>query len=272
MFDVDAERAAGVVDAVVGFRADYVMGYTSTLALIADEMERRQRRLERRLKGVVAIAENLTEDRERAIRRFFRAPIINRYGQREFKFWCAQSCAEASGRLHVNTELVEAEILRRDGTPCEPGEVGRLVLTNFHNFVMPFIRYDTGDLAAFAKDPCPCGRGFPVIERLEGRSREVFNSPDGRMVSPVALGQYLFVTRDWVGRLRHYQLIHEAADRVRMRVVPAGPLDPTDERHLRDDLQELLGRQVSVDIECVAEIPLERSGKRPIIKRTFGET
>ncbi len=267
MFDVTPESVERIHDEIERFRADYVMGYTSTLAMMGDELARRGRTLSRTLKGVITIAENLTEDRKKAIRGFFRAPIVNRYGQREFKYWCAQSCEESCDRFHVNTELVVWEVVRDDGEPCRPGEVGRVVLTNLHNHVMPFVRYDTKDLAALSDEPCPCGRGFPVVERLQGRSQELFTSPSGRMVSPVALGQYLFVTLGWVDVVRTYQLVQEAPDAARLKVVPVAAFDDEARERLRLDMRELLGEDVRVRVERVDEIPLERSGKRPVIKK-----
>ena len=82
------------------------------------------------------------------IERYFGAPVINRYGLREFGSWSAQSCELTPERLHINTELVACEILRPDGSAAAPGEVGRVVLTDLWNYVRPFIRYDTGDRVA----------------------------------------------------------------------------------------------------------------------------
>jgi hypothetical protein len=65
-------------------------------------------------------------------------------------------------QFHVNTELVVCEILRQDGSACEP-EVSQVVLTGLHNYVGFFIRYNTGDLAMAAAGDCTCGRGFPVV-------------------------------------------------------------------------------------------------------------
>ena len=62
------------------------------------------------------------------------------------------------------------EILDEAGRPCGPGETGRVVLTDLHNFATPLIRYEIGDYAE-AAGPCPCGRGLPVATRLRGQRR-----------------------------------------------------------------------------------------------------
>ena len=266
MFDVDAARAEEIYRSIEDFRPKYILGYTSTLATIADELLRRNLILTRPLRAVLTIAETLTPERRRFIEEYFRAPIINRYGQREFKFWAAQSCAESPDRFHVNTELVIWEIVREDGTPAAPGELGHLVLTNLHNYVMPFIRYDTGDLAVAGTTLCPCGRGLPLVEQLEGRSQECVRTPTGKMINPVSLGQYLFVSHRYVDVIRHYQLIVESSDQMRLLVVPANGFDDGQCERLREDMARLLGKDIALTVQKVEEIPLEKSGKRPIIK------
>jgi phenylacetate-CoA ligase len=266
MFDVDEDRAEEIYRRIEQFRPKYLLGYTSTLATMANALERRNLRLSAPLAGVITIAETLTEDRKQAISAYFDAPIINRYGQREFKFWCAQSCSESPDRFHVNTELVVWEVIRDDGEPAAPGELGRVVLTNLHNYAMPFIRYDTGDMAVAGTNSCACGRGFPVVEQLQGRSQEVVKTPSGKMINPVSLGQYLFVSHGYVDAVKQYQLVVEKPDRARLLIVPATDFGVHIQDRLRRDMGQLLGTDMTVEVSIVKDIPLEKSGKRPIIK------
>jgi len=266
MFDVDPARVGSIFAETNAFRPAYLLGYTSTLATLADHLLQKGLRLDRPLKAVITIAEPLTPPRRKLIQDAFRAPIVNRYGQREFKYWSSQSCAASDSRFHVNTELVAAEVLRADGSQAAPGEVGRLVLTNLHNRVMPFIRYDTADLASLEDRPCECGRGFPLIAALEGRSQEVLVTPSGRMVNPTSLGHFLFVIKDYVESVKHFQLVSDSDRRVTLRIVPSQPAGPELTGRLAADLSGLLQDEMQVAIEVVSEIPLERSGKRPVIK------
>ena len=266
MFDLDGARAEEIHDCIETFRPRYVLGYTSTLSSIADDLLRRNLLLSRPLSGVITIAETLTPHRRQLIERYFGAPIINRYGLREFKFWCAQNCSESPNMFHVNTELVVWEIVRQDGTLASPGELGRVVLTNLHNYAMPFIRYDTGDLAVAGATSCACGRGFPLVEQLEGRSTECVHTQSGKMINPVSLGQYLFVSHDYVEVVRQYQLIVETPNRMRLLVVPSAAFADETRERLQQHMIELLGKDITLAVEIVDEIPLEKSGKRPIIK------
>jgi phenylacetate-CoA ligase len=244
------------------------MGYTSTLAAIADELLRRGLRLSRPVQGVIAIAETLTANRRRMIEQYFCAPIINRYGLREFGSWSAQSCLESADKFHINTELVVCEIVRPDGTLCSPGETGRLVLTDLHNFARPFIRYDTGDRAAVSSETCSCGRGFPLLGPIEGRSLECLPTPSGGEISPVSLGHFLFAYNDHAEAVRHYQLVQESSNRISLFIVPGEEWNEQRRVRLKSDLKRLMGEEMEVDVQTVNEIPPEKSGKRPIIKRS----
>lgn len=267
LWQVNAEGAESVWRRIEAFRPKFVMGYTSSLAAISDELLRRNLRLSRPIHGVIAIAETLTPDRKRLIEEYFAAPIINRYGLREFGSWSAQSCPQSPDRFHVNTELVVCEVLRPDGTPCEAGETGRVVLTDLHNFVRPFIRYDTGDLATAVSENCSCGRGFPLLGPIEGRSVDCLTTPSGAQLSPAVLGHFLFVYCDHLKAVRHYQLVQESATQVRLLIVPGAGWDEAARVRLRDDLVKLLRNEMEVEVQTVSEIAPEKSGKRPIIKR-----
>lgn len=267
VWDVDGERAQAVWQCIEEFHPSFVMGYTSTLATIADVLLQRHLPLTRPLRGVIVIAETLSPPRRRLITQYFQAPIINRYGLREFGSWSAQNCSASPEHFHVNTELVVCEIIRADGTPAAPGETGRVVLTDLCNYVRPFIRYETGDLAvATSADRCACGRGFPLIGPIEGRSQECLRTPSGKEISPAILGHYLFVYNHHLDTVRHYQLVQEAAGRARLLVVPAPGWDESKRQALQADLARLLGNEMDVAVETVNLIPLEKSGKRPIIK------
>lgn len=266
LWEVNSEGAENIWRRIEEFRPKFVMGYTSTLAAIADELLQRDLKLTRPVEAVITIAETLTPNRKRLIETYFNAPIINRYGLREFGSWSAQSCRESPDRFHINTELVVCEILRPDGTPCAAGETGRVVLTDLHNFARPFIRYDTGDLAVAVSENCSCGRGFPLLGPIEGRSLDCLRTPSGDELSPAILGHFLFVYHDHLEAVRHYQLVQETANRVKLLIVPGEGWDENRRERLRSDLMDLLGHEMEVDVQVVSEIPPEKSGKRPIIK------
>lgn len=273
VWDVNPEMVEKIYRRMEAFRPEFVLGYTSTLAVVADELLQRGFRLTRPVRGVVTIAETLSPARRKLIQDYFQAPIINRYGMREFGSWSAQSCPASPEQFHINTELAVCEVLREDGTPAEPGETGRVVLTDLWNFARPFIRYFTGDMAiAGPAETCACGRGFPRLGAIEGRSEECVQTPSGKIISPAILGHYLFVYHPNLDSVRHYQLVQEAPDRLRLIVVPSNRWTEESRLALAGALDKLLAGEMRVTVETADDIPTERSGKRPIIKMAPGAT
>jgi phenylacetate-CoA ligase len=266
IWEIDDAQAKEAWSLIEDFQTDFVMGYTSALAALAEEWRRRGLSFRRRVRGVVTIAETLTQARRSAIEQFFQVPIINRYGMRELGSWSAQNCLASPNHFHINTELVICEVVRPDGSPCAPGETGRVVLTDLLNYVQPFIRYETGDLAVAAAGRCACGRGFPLLGEIEGRSVECFRTPSGREISPVVLGHYLFVYHKYLEAVSQYQLVQESASEARLLIVPTQKWDKQQRGRLQADMARLLGSEIKLIVEAVPQIPPEKSGKRPIIK------
>ena len=57
-----------------------------------------------------------------------------------------------------------------------------IVGTGFNNHAMPLIRYRTGDMVEMGGTGlCDCGRHFPLVQRIHGRSDDCIKLPDGRM-------------------------------------------------------------------------------------------
>jgi phenylacetate-coenzyme A ligase PaaK-like adenylate-forming protein len=266
LWEVNEARAKDVWRTIEDFKPGFVMGYTSTLAALAGEWLQRGLRLSHPTRGVIVIAETLTPMRRRVIERYFQAPIINRYGLREFGSWSAQNCSHSPDQFHVNTELVICEVLRDDGAPAAPGETGRVALTDLWNYARPFIRYETGDLAVAGAGACGCGRGFPLLGQIEGRSLERLRTPSGKEISPAVLGHYLFVYGDHLEAVSQYQLVQESTHEARLLVTPAQGWNEQRRGLLQTDLARLLGDEMKVTVEAVAQIPPEKSGKRPTIK------
>lgn len=210
----------------------------------------------------VASTVDMMPSRE-VIERAFRCAFFNRYSNREIGAF-AQSCPQGHD-LHINTEICILEVVDSQGRGVGLGERGKVILTDLNNYVMPFIRYDTGDIAV-AGGQCSCNRGFPLLSSLEGRSIEVLTTPRGRVLTPVILGRHLFIVHDYADYFLKYQAEQREPDRVTFRFVPFRLVPEDVKKHLYHNLQELVGEGVGVNLEFVDDIPPEASGKQLIIK------
>jgi phenylacetate-CoA ligase len=152
----------------------------------------------------VAAAEPIFDFQRALVEQAFGAPVRERYGCNEHAL-LAQECAQ--GGMHVATDRVHLEIVREDGTHTGPGEIGSVLVTDLDSRRMPLVRYRLGDLAAWRASACPCGRPYPLLERVHGRVRDALRSATGALYSPHHVAAAL------VGRpVRAFQLV-SGADR-----------------------------------------------------------
>ena len=148
------------------------------------------------------------------------------------------------------------EILNERGEDCAPGEIGRVVVTPLANFAMPLLRYDIGDYAEVG-DPCPCGRGLPVLRRVLGRERNMLVAPDGRRYWPF-FGATLYRQ---IAPLTQYQFVHTSRDAsFEARLVVERPLTPAEQEGLRTRIQSTLPYPFRIDFNFVAEIRAAPAG------------
>lgn len=185
----------------------------------------------------------------------FGVPLIDTYSTQEVGYIALQ-CPLAS-HYHVQSESLLVEVLRDDGTPCGPLEVGRVVLTSLHNFASPIIRYDLGDFAEVG-EPCRCGRGLPVLKRIVGRERNLLVLPDGRRRWP-AFGQAAGV--DALPRIRQFQAIQRSLDTIVVKVVRDAPFTTAESEQVCRYLAETLGHPFRFVFEFVDDIPRGPGGK-----------
>ncbi len=174
------------------------------------------------------------------------------------RYYQSYACSEAGSialqcpqheHLHVQSEHVLLEILRPDGSPCALGEIGRVVITDLHNFAMPLIRYELGDQAAFGP-PCPCGRGLPVLQVVAGRTGDLAVDPTGRSFF-AHLAQGFWAT---VAPILQRQIVQLAADRLEIRYVAERDLTPEEIARLVAEIRNAMRYDYAIDCVRVPEI------------------
>jgi phenylacetate-CoA ligase len=86
-------------------------------------------------------------------------------------------CQHRAG-VHVSEDLVLVETVDEANQPVPPGvPAAKVLVTNLANYAQPLIRYEVTDRVTLSSEPCPCGRPFARIARVDRNpSRYVFTS------------------------------------------------------------------------------------------------
>jgi phenylacetate-CoA ligase len=204
------------------------------------------------LKAIITTSEKVTEEMRRVMEEAFGCRVFEEYSNVENSLF-ASECQER--RLHVSPDVGVVEILRSDGSPCDPGETGEIVSTTLMRWSQPLIRYRLGDLGRWDEGRCRCGRAMPILREVVGRVEDVVVGPDGRQ-----LVRFHGVFTDQP-HVREGQIIQESLRRIRVRVVPHETFGPADRSDIEVRVRQRLGPEVDVEVELVDQIPRSAAGK-----------
>lgn len=237
-------------------RPKLLIGYGSALHLMARYLN---------AKGICDVephaissqAEMLLPDQRETIEASFKCRVFDFYGNREFETIAAE-CAEHCG-YHVAAENVIVEFVH-GGRPVAPGETGEVVVTDLLNYAMPFIRYACGDLGRSSVLSCPCGRGLPLIEALEGRVTDVLVTAAGTYISSPVL-TLLFKELP----LAEYRITQSAQGKIRIDVVPAEGYSEHTSKQIVAAMRRYVGERTPLQVQVVDSIPPTASGKRRVV-------
>jgi len=181
------------------FRPDFLYGCTTPLRQLAEYI-RSGNSLVFQPEKIITTAEIIDTPTRRFLEDTFKAEVHDFYGLTEMGL-VGWECAVHNGH-HLAEDTTIIEYL-----PIENGgDVSRLVMTNLDLISMPFIRFDTGDIGIPGKSgPCPCGRGFSLLERVDGRLVDCLQLKNGRRISPYKLTCEL----EKLQGMERYQVIQE---------------------------------------------------------------
>lgn len=232
---------------------DYLLSHPSNIQALAKHCVETGIRLPR-LRQVRTFGETLMPGLREACFQAWGATLTDVYSAEEVGYIALQ--CPVHEHYHVQAESLLVEILDEAGKPCSPGEIGRVVLTTLHNFAMPLIRYEIGDYAELG-EPCPCGRGLPVLKRIMGRQRNMLTLPDGRQHWPS------FPAEGWlpIAPVRQFQLVQRDLEHIEARFVADRPVTADEKQRLAAMLHEYLRYPFRIDF-----VQLERIERKPNCK------
>lgn len=231
----------------------YLLTYPSNLRDLLDLSSTQGTRFPT-LRHVITVGEALPAELRARCRECWDVRICDIYSATEVGYIALQ--APTGDHYLVPDEVVRVELLNDDDNPVEVGEPGRVVVTPLHNFAMPLVRYDIGDYAVRGGSS-PCGRSLPVIERINGRTRNMLSYPDGRRLWPLFPP---FGFRD-LAPVRQFRVVQQSLSELTLEVAVERPLTGDEERAVVRALQDSVGYPFQVSVSEHERLARSAGGK-----------
>jgi phenylacetate-CoA ligase len=251
---LDPEMMHAFARQMQSFRPKVVFGHSHSVYILAVFLQRYGYPTPS-VNTVVSTSTVLTETERALIESVFQCEVFDRYGCEEVSL-IASECERHTG-LHLNSDHLLVEFLV-DGRPAAPGECGEIHVTDLTNFAMPFIRYRVEDAGTPTDRLCPCGRGLPLMEKVQGRVADFIVTPEGRVIFGVSILDNF--TAKFTS-LERVQIVQDRIDHLLFRIVRGEGFSEPSFTAFRAAIPEFFGPSMKSDFDFVDEIPRERSGK-----------
>lgn len=153
-----------------------VITATSSYALVlAEEIEKRGLKDRIYLKKGVIGSERWSEKKRQAIREGLGIELYDIYGLTEiYGPGIGINCEQEEG-IHYWDDYIYIEIIDPNtGETVPDGEPGEIVITTLVKEGAPLLRFRTHDMSRIIPEPCSCGRSYPRIDIIQGRSDDMF--------------------------------------------------------------------------------------------------
>lgn len=241
------------IQILMDYRPDFIHGYPQSLAIIAEELIKRG--IDNVSPGMVCTGAELVSNKTREkINAAFGVEMADSYATIESGV-IAWQCKALKG-YHINIDNLVLEFLQ-NGKPAQPGEPGRVVVTNLYSYAMPIIRYELGDIGTPSDSLCPCGNPLPLMTVVEGRIDDMVKTPSGKVISPNSITNAMEAV-DGIGQFR---VIQEERDLMVVQIVAGVKYSQDVPLKTENLLRELVGGEMRIEVRRVSEICKEKSGK-----------
>ena len=254
----DHELAAHYLQKIEKYGALYIHGYPSAIANFAYIIKKYGLHVPFKLSAVLFASESVYEWERKITEVVFGCKTFDFYGQAEH--CCISAECEVTRNYHFVPQYGITEI---------DSATNEIIGTGFLNYVTPFIRYRTGDIASKYDKVCcdKCKRNYyPIAKSIEGRLEDYLITPEGIPISPAVITHPF---KDFK-TIKATQIVQETIDLINVNIVPWEDAKPenleVESGELRQGLSNLVGPDVKIDIHVVDDIPLLKSGKFKWIK------
>ncbi len=251
-FDMSEDKMEAFARKLIKFRPKTIIAYAA-VAYFFSRFIRDNAIQGIKPRVVITQAEKLFDYQREMIEQTFDCEVFDFYGSREVGSMAAE-CPQHRG-YHISSENVVLEFVRDNGNPVSPGETGKILVTDLHNYAMPFIRYENGDLGVPTDGNCSCGINLPLMKSVEGRVADIL-VVDGKATTTLAI-PHLFKDLP----IKQYQVIQEVEGRILVKIIKGTGYSEENTEEIHKLLRKIVGDKVNIEVIFTDSIPPSVSGK-----------
>lgn len=231
------------IEKIKEFNPQIIYAYPSSIYLLAKHFSHAGERFD--LKAIFTSSEKLEDKHKELVEKTFNCEIYDWYGQAERVAAVAQ-CEKGTYHIVEDYSIVET-------IPTEDGF--ELVGTNLNNYIMPLLRYKTGDFIELGENKCSCGRNFREVKAIQGREANYILLTDGPKY--VAFNH---IPRG-VENIIELQFVQEKINELIINIVAMPEFSQKDKDLLIKNVLEHTCPNLSIIINEVEQIPRGSGGK-----------
>lgn len=248
-YHMNEENLKYYIEALNKYKLEWLHGYPSSISLIAKYMIDNNIKLNYNMKHITLCSENVQEIQVNRIKKAFGIIPFQNYAQTES---VAIFRERKDHKMFVSEDIAAVEFIKDDTS-----ESYKIIGTTLTNYAMPFLRYDTNDLATYIETK----EGRQIL-KVDGRNEDYIVLTDGSKV-----GRLDHIFKDLV-HVKEAQFVQEKIGEVDVNIVKGIDYTDLDEKKLLEEVNLRLGNKIVLKINYVKTIPRTANGKlRFVISR-----
>ena len=233
-----------------------LVSYSSALVALSQYLKKTGRNISKwKVEMIFSMGEALPDGTYDLLQEIFGFSPVRSYGNNENGFIAIQLGEEKEYTIDLYNFYTE--ILKMDSDePAEPGELGRIVVTDYYNKTFPMIRYDTGDTGKIRLYKDEKGRLHGKFVEIYGRRGSLIYNCQGE---PLSIHVFMNILLNFEGIVyqakciqrekKEYELLINA-DREKLQI-----------EEVLAAYRKYLGAEAQIKVTYVEEIPVQSSGK-----------
>ena len=250
-YHINSSTIKYYINKINEFKPECIKAYPSSLELLCEFCKEMNIKINT-IKLIILASENIYSEQRKIFKDVFpHAKIYSFYGHAEHS--CIAGECKESSYYHFEPKYGYVEFREFDKYSNE------IICTGFNNYVMPFIRYCTGDLTEkeLIKE-CSCLKPYTIIKSIKGRCKEYIIDKDNNKIILTGSYKILNYIKDSIFEGQLYQ---DTPGIIELRLRVKDNFTDEDKKIIIKKFNEQFN-DITVDVTIVNEMQKTHTGKQ----------